>query len=44
MSTSFSDLRSTFTTDLPLLNPPRPDTADDLERDRILAQRIELAS
>jgi hypothetical protein len=30
----------TFTPALPLLTPPRPITADDLERDRILAQRI----
>jgi len=35
-------LCSTFTPNLPLLNPARPVTADDLERDRILAQRIEL--
>ncbi|KAH0836730.1 hypothetical protein J3R83DRAFT_8462 [Lanmaoa asiatica] len=32
----------TFTPSLPLLTPPRPVTADDLERDRILAQRISL--
>ncbi|KAF9224036.1 hypothetical protein BS17DRAFT_704291 [Gyrodon lividus] len=32
----------TFTPSLPLLAPPRPVTADDLERDRILAQRINL--
>ncbi|KIJ65541.1 hypothetical protein HYDPIDRAFT_27542 [Hydnomerulius pinastri MD-312] len=32
----------TFTPSLPLLNPPRPVTADDLERDRVLVQRINL--
>ncbi|KAH7890871.1 hypothetical protein F5I97DRAFT_1800071 [Phlebopus sp. FC_14] len=32
----------TFTPCLPTLNPPRPVTADDLERDRVLAQRINL--
>ncbi|KAL4062589.1 hypothetical protein J3A83DRAFT_4363455 [Scleroderma citrinum] len=32
----------TFIPNLPLLDPPRPVTADDLERDRILAQRTEL--
>ncbi|KAI6041322.1 hypothetical protein EDC04DRAFT_1309749 [Pisolithus marmoratus] len=32
----------TFTPNLPLLNPPRPVTADDLERDRVLTQRIAL--
>lgn len=32
----------TFTPNLPLLNPPRPVTADDLERDRILMQRVAL--
>lgn len=32
----------TFTPNLPLLNPPRPVTADDLERDRVLSQRIVL--
>ncbi|KAF8553586.1 hypothetical protein OG21DRAFT_1213070 [Imleria badia] len=31
-----------FTPSFPLLTPPRPVTADDLERDRILAQRITL--
>ncbi|KAF8845027.1 hypothetical protein BDN67DRAFT_893516 [Paxillus ammoniavirescens] len=32
----------TFTPSLPLLTPPRPVTADDLERDRVLEQRISL--
>ncbi|KAI6113007.1 hypothetical protein F5141DRAFT_1188210 [Pisolithus sp. B1] len=32
----------TFIPNLPLLNPPRPVTADDLERDRILMQRVAL--
>ncbi|KAG6336024.1 hypothetical protein ID866_3059 [Astraeus odoratus] len=32
----------TFVPNLPLLSPPRPVTADDLERDRVLTQRIEL--
>ncbi|KIK94524.1 hypothetical protein PAXRUDRAFT_782707, partial [Paxillus rubicundulus Ve08.2h10] len=32
----------TFTPSLPLLTPPRPITADDLERDRVLEQRINL--
>ncbi|KAF9240615.1 hypothetical protein BU15DRAFT_45672 [Melanogaster broomeanus] len=32
----------TFTPSLPFLSPPRPVTADDLERDRVLAQRINL--
>ncbi|KAG9309021.1 hypothetical protein JVU11DRAFT_11236 [Chiua virens] len=32
----------TFTPSLILITPPRPVTADDLERDRILAQRISL--
>ncbi|KAF8141497.1 hypothetical protein EV363DRAFT_1391949 [Boletus edulis] len=32
----------TFTPSLPLLTPPRPVATDDLERDRILAQRISL--
>lgn len=31
---------STFTPNLPLLNPPRPVTSDDLERDHVLSQRI----
>src|SRR5437879_1111438 len=35
-------LCSTFIPNLPLLSPPRPVTADDLERDRVLTQRIEL--
>ena len=33
---------STFTPQLAEANPPRPITTDDLERDRILAQRIAL--
>lgn len=33
---------STFTPQLPLANPPRPITTDDLERDRVLSQRIAL--
>lgn len=32
----------TYTPCLPLLTPPRPVTADDLERDRVLTQRIAL--
>ena len=32
----------TFTPCLPLLAPPRPITTDDLERDRVLSQRIAL--
>lgn len=34
----------TYTPCLPLLTPPRPVTADDLERDRVLSQRIALFS
>lgn len=34
----------TYTPCLPLLTPPRPVTADDLERDRVLTQRIALFS
>ena len=33
---------STFTPQLPLVTPPRPITTDDLERDRVLSQRIAL--
>jgi hypothetical protein len=33
---------STFTPQLPHVNPPRPITTDDLERDRVLSQRIAL--
>jgi Rab5 GDP/GTP exchange factor len=32
----------TYTPCLPLLTPPRPVTTDDLERDRVLSQRIAL--
>ncbi|KAL1747857.1 hypothetical protein HDZ31DRAFT_20366, partial [Schizophyllum fasciatum] len=32
----------TFTPSIPTLQPPRPVTTDDLERDRVLAQRIAL--
>ncbi|KIM44474.1 hypothetical protein M413DRAFT_442446 [Hebeloma cylindrosporum] len=32
----------TFTPQLPLATPPRPITTDDLERDRVLSQRIAL--
>ena len=35
-------LHSTFTPSIPTLQPPRPVTTDDLERDRVLAQRIAL--
>lgn len=33
---------STFTPQIAQSNPPRPITTDDLERDRVLAQRISL--
>ncbi|KIY49951.1 hypothetical protein FISHEDRAFT_72180 [Fistulina hepatica ATCC 64428] len=34
----------TFSPSLPNLRPPRPTTTDDLERDRVLSQRIKLFS
>lgn len=37
-----SSIQSTFIPQLAEANPPRPITTDDLERDRILAQRIAL--
>jgi hypothetical protein len=36
------DCFSTFTPQIAHANPPRPITTDDLERDRVLAQRIAL--
>lgn len=35
---------STFTPQLTEFDPPRPITTDDLERDRVLAQRIAIFS
>ena len=35
---------STFTPQLAHANPPRPITTDDLEKDRVLSQRIALFS
>ena len=39
---SLHDCYSTFTPQIAHTNPPRPITTDDLERDRVLAQRIAL--
>lgn len=38
----YNDLVSTFTPQVARMIPPRPITSDDLERDRVLSQRIAL--